>query len=1839
MYKPKVAVQARELTTAQSILQNQITRFGKHVFNEGSMVIPGASALDVNYPYLKLQAQFSSVNIDVTNFPAGTRIVGLTSGAIATVLETVVADAVDPNTLYIKYETGVSSNTATGTISSGTKVVSSLSLSVGTFTIGSLVSGTGIPANTYITAVGASTITLNNNSTTSGSRSLTITTSDTFSNGETIQTVGGSQVFNASLAASAASGFGSRATIQQGIYFTKGFFCIVLDQSILLDKYSNTPSYNIGLSVVDSFVTSVQDNSLLDPAAGFSNFNAPGADRYKIVLTLSKLPLNTTPGANFITIIQVKSGVIQTMVTRPSYSELEKTLARRTYDSDGDFVTKNFPIQIRENLNTGTNNGLYTATAGGDETQLVGILEPGKAYVQGFEIETQQNTLLNIPKARTTKTYSNYIQAYDFGNYTDVNNLTGALGISTFETLSLYNSIGTGCTINVTTTGSGPYVVSVAAVNAGGSGYSVGDRLEIAGTGTKAIITVATLSGSAVATVTITSAGSYSVNPAASGVATTHSKVGTAKVRGMTYISGTVGTTAAVYRLNLFDVVMTFGNFTAVKQLTYANGTANTVLVAGLASLNDVNLDIAILKIPEYAISSVSGEEYIVRRYFTGVQSTHDLVLTAGTNELFEAGTGGFTNVNYVVTNNSGGTVYDMTAGGNSITLQGSPTGKQVKITVGSLSGNTLNVIATVKKTVGARKTKTLTTVTESGLTHGSTVQLAHADVYTVTSITDDGASGADITKRYNFDNGQRDNYYDRGSLVYNSNYAAPVGTITVHYQYFAHGTGDYFSVDSYSGVIPYSNVPIYVSTTDGTAYDLHNCIDFRPRIADAGGSFSVTSEFSAPGEDFSANYNYYVGRIDKIFLDSAGEFHVLSGVSDISPLPPKDPKNGMVLYQLTIPPYTFLTQDVVIKAIDNRNYTKRDIGKLDKRIGNLEYYTQLSLLEKSTESFFIDDGTGQNRFKNGFLVDNFSSHKIGNVGAIDYQCAMDTQNGYLVPKFSSDNISTVLNTGASSNYTQTGDLITLPYTHVSMAAQLLASTYENINPYDIYNWVGNVTLSPSSDDWYDTTFTPDQTIENDDGTANALAATNGQVIWNDWETNWLGKVISSTPVASSLTAAGIVASGATTGWDQLHQAQSGLAAFQSKYGRIPNSITGTFIAGTSPVNAFGITGATGVYQNLVSQQMGQTRTGIQYTVTPTTTTQVIDSKILDSSVIPYMRSNTILFSATRMKPNTRVYPFFDGTDVSAYCKSDRSGAVLGDPIITDQNGNVSGTFDLPDSTSSLRFRTGTRVFRLIDDSTNNAGTADTSADAIYEATGILQTEQNTILSTKTTTVVQNTVSQSRTIVGTNIQTTTDFIRWSDPLAQTFLVNQAGGVFLSKINIYFNSKDAGNTPVTLQLRNVVNGYPGPNIVPMSEVTLNPSSVNVSADASASTTFTFPSPVYLNDGQEYCFVLLANSDAYTVWVAKMGELDIASNQAISKQPYAGVMFKSQNASTWTAAQDEDIKFEIFRCSFNTGVTGEAVFNNDNVNTVTLSQDPFSTTNTSNVVKVFHANHGLLNGQKTTIAGVVGTQNNIPNTELNGQHTITYVDFDHYTFTSTTNANKTGSCGGATITATQNRRMDVANIAAQVLNFPATGISASIKTTDENNTLGSTYSNIPLQTNIGFPISQLITSTENGTNSMFLKMELTSTSENISPVIDTARLSIIAVSSRINADSTNETAANSGNAMARYITKQVSLASNCNSVTVAFSAIRPPNTDIQVYVKTLPVDTNVSFGSQSYALLNQVDYPSADASALLDYTFQIDNLALFDTFAIKVVMLSSDTALIPSLKDFRAMCTDN
>ena len=1297
-----------------------------------------------------------------------------------------------------------------------------------------------------------------------------------------------------------------------------------------------------------------------------------------------------------------------------------------------------------------------------------------------------------------------------------------------------------------------------------------------------------------------------------------------------------------------------------------------------------------------------------------------------------------------------------------------------------------------------------------------------------------------------------------------------------VIYDYLEHSAGDVFTVDSYTtlnGQMEYKDIPVYSSTrvdpddSEPTGvFELRDSYDFRPRAEDIAGTSSTladvdqvtgnsfnfenrqfdggggtTVDLPQPGSVVQSDFEFFLPKRATLFLTKEGQFKVVEGVSAELPQLPKDLDSALKLASLFIPAFTFSPKEVQIERFKTQRFTMKDIGRLQERIENVEYYTALSLLEKDTASFEVrNNQTGLNRFKSGFVVDNFSGHRVGDALNQDYKIAVDQDNQQLRPKAISKNVQLQLpnnltsavgvKTSIGTGLAKTGDLITLDYDETVMFTQPFATRVENIQPYLVAGFTGKITITPTGDEWFETEVAPALVI-NRDGDFDTFAAQNANAIgtvWNSWETQWSGT--STVNLGTSVEG-------------------------------INNNAT----QATVVTRAIDVTNTT------------LRRVGTQTTVGSRLNEESQGSRVVSRGIVPFIRPRVISFRGECFAPNARLYVFFDRVAVSTFVTplaaftSDAS-PLAGSPLICDASGKIEGTFQIPDFRPQLTarggtqnvtlpiFRTGDVEFRVTTSETNarsgpnSASKAPFSAaTAIYSAKGILDTVQETIIATREPILVQTGVDQEtmRTNVGqlrtisrrtdeiqaavnitnidarvtnidnrvfednrvtnidarvTNINNITNnttnvtnvnnrivqVIRPRppqqgddgnpDPLAQTFMMAEDGGSFITSMEFFFSAKD-NNLPVWCEIRNVVNGYPGPKVLPFGRKVVTPDQVNLNdTTGTTPTKFTFDSPVFLQSGIEYCVVLLTNSLDYRVWIAQMGETDVSgTDRVISKQPTLGVLFKSQNNRTWNAIQMQDLKLTVNRAKFKS-VQGTLALSNKSTNLentniledgVTkihgkkLIPNPLIVEHNSTVLQVKHIDHGMYatsnNVQISGVRGLISTTLNgaitttstsltltsasgfaasnlssrcyvkinneiiygtlsgttisslvrgdsidtsgataahaddstvelyqihgVPLDQINKSHTaIANIDTNSYTVTLTTTPTITGADGTPksqiglnNVYATENYRFENIKPLVSVLELPTTSINAILRTTSATSPSGSetsfttetTASTIQLNENFAFDSTRMIASDINQTNelagaaSFFLDLTFNTISDNLTPVLDIDRMSIITTANIIDeinsssdiyptTDYVPSTDPQGDNNSAIYITKKVALQNPATAIKVLFDAMRPATTDIKVMHKILPAASSDDFDDLGYVFFNDTgssdnpvsisltdsDFQEYEFTAgVKDDGFTNDPLPEFIQFAIKIILQGTNAAQVPKLKSLRVIALDD
>lgn len=1808
LFRPGLAVQARELTQMQTILQEQISRMGNHFFDNGAKIIGGETVVKSKIEYIKLPDGVpSDILFDYNNgqVKKGTLTANIT--------EYVAATDTDPATIYIEY------TSAEGKISSfqDTGVYKINVVNGGTgYTVPPTVSiigtGTGASGSANISSGGIVTSITVTNHGTGYTTPPTITISDPVSGTTATATA---EMINTGLTLTVLNrdtnvtsdttfdintdvgnlGYGCLVGINDGIYYLNGRFVVVNKHTLIVSKYSDiTTSSNtisVGFLITDRIITPEQDSSLFDNAIGSTNESAPGSTRYRMDVELVVRPTTDVDIANYIQLMVLNSGTATTRQNITDYTSLFlEIFARRTYDESGDYIINDFLLDVREHLDDGANRGLYTSPNGGDINKVALLLDPGKAYVRGYEIETTTNTVLTTDKARDTENVSDIFVSNPYDSYV---------------TLDLNPALSS-------PSNSGSFILF--------------DRSNPVSFKNSSAVTLFT-----------------------------------AVPLGIEYISGTL------YRLYFTSLTSTT-NTSNLGNVTYLTQSGNNAHVqSGLLPgqspfyINASNTKL-LYQIPLSFVKTINKS--IFRQFVqrTGAVVDDTIFLTPDSSAQRTADLSNY--VVYIGSNYIPITNVFVSGGAATITLPA------------NYDGQTFTVWESVIRTTYNPKIKTKTIIPySSGESHTvystaalSSVKLNHTDVISIEKITidsNDGHGDIDYTTSYDLDNGQRDDIYDYGRLVLRPGAAVPSqGVVKVGYTYFDHSSsGDFFTVDSYvHDTFVYEDIPLYNGNFLG------NMVDLRT-------SASAAPSKIVPSENIQVSYTYYLSRIDNIVLNNKGDFTVVRGVSSLKPVQPKDIDNSITLYELTIPAFTFQISDINVRKLNYKRYTMKDISNLEKRIESLEYYTELSLLESDIQGKeFLD------KFKSGYIVDNFDSLTTSDVENVLHTVAIDFKNNEMRP----ESVTTAINMKENNltNCVSVNGVVMLPYTEIPYISQTLASTIERIQPFTTYNWQGKVRLDPSFDNWISYSSAPDLTLDAGIFPSSSRANVLNNKIWDVAARVFIGNEIS-------------------------------------------NNVSGTVSVPT---------------QGNVQFTGGTTRLGFDRNAhmnkwarqTLSTQTNYVGTRVVDVGAVPYIRSRWVHFTITGLKPNTVVVPYFDGRDVSKYCVLDNgnSFSTYGfynyyhwygfyfypyfnstTPPTFKSNGSgvVSGYFYIPNN-DEMKFKTGVRKFEVKDTIENPA----TSANGYYVANGTNITVQNVFVTTK--------------FVETEVF-------WYDPLAQSFAIENKDGAFISSIDLFFGPGASDNPDyVTVQIRNMVNGYPGQQVVSSATNYVN----NGSYDATIKERFTFNHPIYLEPNKEYAFVVYSNSTALTLWCSELGkksvrpgDFNVYTGEYINKQPYLGSMFKSQNNTTWTAEQTEDIKFIMNRARFNISSEALAIFSNkledkdvnteadifksllpdsplsvayglnlkvtnggsgyttatvsivgdgtgatatpiidsgviigfnitshgtgySTISSITISGDGAGATatgtySTGKVINVRHPNHGFKDNDTvrlTTPTDFPPTLGGFTAIDINGDHVVSETTIDTYkvTFNTGVNTQSISNGGGNGILATKVVPFSNARIMTDSIILNGTSLNWRLQPKTYISTTGLDAVDVGITEGTIIDLGQMKVVTKDNDASLLLKAQFSSTTDFLSPVIDEGRLTVYGIANRINefsdAEGNNPT---DNTSIARYPTKNITLINPANEIQVYLDTNLLTGCKVDVYCKVSTSPTSASDDANVWKLMtvdSGGDYTDINVFKETKYVF--DSESDFTNFVIKIVLSTtisktdaSYRAVVPRCKRFRAI----
>ena len=486
------------------------------------------------------------------------------------------------------------------------------------------------------------------------------------------------------------------------------------------------------------------------------------------------------------------------------------------------------------------------------------------------------------------------------------------------------------------------------------------------------------------------------------------------------------------------------------------------------------------------------------------------------------------------------------------------------------------------------------------------------------------------------------------------------------------------------------------------------------------------------------------------------------------------------------------------------------------------------------------------------------------------------------------------------------------------------------------------------------------------------------------------------------------------------------------------------------------------------------------------------------------------------------------------------------DDIRTDTWGSAVGVFNIPNS-DALAFRTGERRFKLIDNRTNNDADFDSKGSAVYYSTGISLSKEATVVNSRDVRFVEDRLYEQLPVRRTSTSQRTLYSYWTghDPIAQTFTVSSDGGSMVTSIDLFFS--EAGNRPITVELRTTNQGVPSTKIIPFSAVTKTPQEVSVSSDGSVPTTFRFDSPIYLMEGETYALIVKTDEPGCRFFISEVGQTDIITGNVITSQPLTGSLYLSQNSLEFEINPLYDMKFNLRKAVY-TSNSVTVDLKTSLPEAMTLQNNPFTMGTGTNKVRVNARNHGFRANDVVVISNVVdgiygadGT-NGIPASLLNGQHTVTATGLDTHSFIieieTTDTAGESlivgslndlvrGDYGGSDVIMTRQLNMDMLYLKSGSVAVKGTDIAYSVN----HESFGvNTFRPIVGDSNYMFDSRQTILSYENQTitssaplvkrSSLRVRATLTTDNTNVSPVLDLQKGAAYIVSNLINDPQQND-----------------------------------------------------------------------------------------------------------------------
>jgi hypothetical protein len=357
-------IQARELTQLQTILQQQITRFGNNIFLDGAAVSSAGAGVD-NADYIILETLPSGVSAkDYEGVLLQGPLTAQSAGVqfFVTHAEEATDDGDFP-TLYGAYRNYNQS-----------------------------VTNADVQDTPLTFAEGDELIDIRVISGLDGVQNVTVRTQP-----------GSSQL--------SSIGKGLLFGNQGGYFWTQGFFVFAEKQKIAVSKYDEYADVDVGFQVSQDIVTVEDTEALYDNQGAVPNLSSPGADRYRILLTLTERSAVNDP-SRFVLFAKIRNGdIVQVKEGSDSFNQIERRMALRQDETNGNFIANPFDIRYKPGDSYGALQMIIPADVKG--------LNP-TAYVDGYRLRLFADEKIHVDKPTSHTEELGVASTIEYENYVNI---------------------------------------------------------------------------------------------------------------------------------------------------------------------------------------------------------------------------------------------------------------------------------------------------------------------------------------------------------------------------------------------------------------------------------------------------------------------------------------------------------------------------------------------------------------------------------------------------------------------------------------------------------------------------------------------------------------------------------------------------------------------------------------------------------------------------------------------------------------------------------------------------------------------------------------------------------------------------------------------------------------------------------------------------------------------------------------------------------------------------------------------------------------------------------------------------------------------------------------------------------------------------------------------------------------------------------------------------------------------------------------------------------------------------------------------------------------------------